>query len=196
MTTKFIKSIAALLLLSASACQYSEDFTGTFNQKPATLNAYSRNIEKDCIRLTLKSDAETLTSAIGADAVFDENDPTRGKSFNTKGSPCGSKLNEYLVGTRSTKIINVVMNARETMIGNNLCQRIYYTQYFYQDTIQFEFRNNLSDLTTGSFVGTGQVSSYTDFNHPNGYSGVYFCNGVFPGNSSGYPDLGPYPLQR
>ena len=104
-------------------------------------------------------------------------------------------LNVQLMA-RTTRVINVVMNARETVIGNHLCQVVYYPQYFYQDTLQFEFRNNLSDLTTGSFAGTGQVNSYTDFSRPNGYGAVYGCNNGFPVNDPGLPYPRPYPLKR
>jgi len=193
MTTKFIQGLILTTLLSLSSCRYSDEFTGTYNQKAATLGAFSKNIEKDCITLTLKSELETRVSAIDADSVFDWNDPLHGKAFNTKNEKCSSKLAEYLVGTRSTKIINTSLNGREVPVGGNLCQIIYYPHYLYQDTIQFEFRNTLSDQTTGAFSGSGHINGYTDWRRPSGYGPIFPCNGGFPRPFPGGPVFGPLP---
>ena len=190
---KLVQRFFLLTLLTLSACRYSDEFTGTYNQKPATLEAFSKNIEKDCISLTLKSDSETRASAIDASSVFDATDPLLGKAFNTKNQNCSARMGDYLVGTRSTKIINTSMNGREVLVGGNLCQVIYYPHYLYQDTIQFEFRNALTDQTTGAFSGSGQINAYSDWSRPSGYGPIYPCNGGFPRPFPGGPAIGPSP---
>ncbi len=190
MTTKIVKLGFACALLTLASCRYSNEFTGTYNQQPATLSAFSKNTDKFCIDLTLKSNSETKTSQISARAVYDENDFQRTKSFNTKTEACGSKLPEYLVGSRSTKIVQVATSARQELSGGGLCHLVFYPQYFYQEMIQFEFRNRLTDQTTGSFAGEGIVDSYVDYTRPSGFGPYFPCNGVYPRPYPGYPNPG------
>jgi hypothetical protein len=98
-------------------------------------------------------------------------------------------LDEYLTGMRSSKIVGTSMFSRIENLNSYLCQMVYYNQYSYTDEIQIAFRNKLSDQSTGSFSGTGQVQSYTDFSRPISYGPVYRCNG----NTYPYPYPYPYP---
>jgi hypothetical protein len=187
-----LKTLNPILLLSltlaVSACRYSNTFNGTFNQNPATLTAFSKNTDKYCISLNLTSGSETRKSFISANPVFDSTDLTRTKFFNTKNEPCSANLDEYLVGNRSTKIVGTSMTSRTESLNSFLCQIVYYTVYAYTDLIQFEFKNKLSDLSTGTFTGTGGMETYTDFRRPVSYGPVYRCNGANP-----YPNPYPYP---
>lgn len=189
-----LKSLNALslvtLVLISTACRYSNEFSGTFNQKPATLTAFSKNTDKYCIALNLTNGTETRQSYISAKSVFDDSDLTRPKLFNTKNEPCSANLEEYLVGLRTTKILGTSVTARNEILSGYLCQMVYYTQYTYADEIQFDFKNKLSDEITGSFSGTGQAQLYIDYSRPVGYGPVYRCSGNYP-----YPGPfpGPYP---
>jgi hypothetical protein len=175
------------LTLTLSACRYSNEFSGMFNDTPATLTAFSKNTDKYCIALTLTAGNETRKSFISARSVFDERDLTRPKAFNTKNEPCSANLDEYLMGVRSSKIVGTSMITRIENLNPYLCQVVFYNQYAYTDDIQMAFRNKLSDQSTGSFSGTGQVQSYTDFGRPISYGPIYRCNG----NQFPYPY--PYP---
>jgi hypothetical protein len=185
------KQLNLLLLLGLplllNACRYSDEFAGTFNNTPATLSAYSKNTDKYCIALNLTAGTETRKSFISAKSAFDERDLTKPKSFNTKNEPCSANLDEYLIGVRSSKIVGTSMVTRVENLNPYLCQMVYYNQFAYTDQVQIDFRNKLSDQSTGNFSGTGQVQSYTDFSRPLSYGPVFRCNGgQFP-----YPY--PYP---
>jgi hypothetical protein len=177
-----LKKLNLFFLLSLplilNACRYSNEFTGVFNQKPAKLSAFSKNTQKYCISLTLTAESETRKSFISANSVFDANDLTRTMTFNTKDEPCSANLSEYLVGSRSTKIVGTSIFSRVENLNSFLCQVVYYNQYSYMDEIQFEFRNKLSDSPTGSFAGTGQVQPYVEFDRPIAYGPVFACNGT------------------
>ena len=177
------------LPLTLNACRYSNEFNGKFNETPATLSAFSKNTEKYCIALNLTAGTETRKSYISANSVFDARDLTRTKAFNTKNEPCSANLDEYLVGTRSTKVTSTRMVSRIENLNSFLCQVVYYNEYGYTDEIQFDFRNKLSDLPTGNFSGTGMVQFYTDFSRPMNVGPVFRCNG----NTWPYPYPYPYP---
>jgi hypothetical protein len=181
--------IAPLLLLGA--CQYQNEFSGTYNQLPAKMSAYSKNTEKFCIELNLKSSQESKQALISARSVFDERDFSRPVSFNTKNENCGSHLPEYIQGTRTTKVLQTRPHNRREMMGGNYCQWVTYQEYLYQDEIQMEFRNRLSDQTVGAFQGTGQMESYVDLSRVVAYGPMmpcYYGPGPFPG--------GPFPFPR
>ncbi|MBU6154173.1 MAG: hypothetical protein KGP28_07710 [Bdellovibrionales bacterium] len=176
------------LTLVLNACRYSNEFTGKFGETAATLTAFSKNTDKYCIALKLTAGAETRRSFISASSVFDASDLTRTKAFNTKNEPCSANLDEYLVGTRSTKVTGTRIISRMENLNSFLCQVVYYNEYGYTDEIQFDFRNKLSDLATGTFSGAGQVQYYVDFSRPINFGPVFRCNG----NNWPYPPY-PYP---
>jgi hypothetical protein len=181
MKTKIIQLFLPLIAtLPLAACQYSNEFHGTFNQEAAVLKAFSKNTDRYCIALTLTSNAEVRTSSISAHSVFDPNDFSRPKSFNTKNEPCTQNLPEYLVGTRSSQVIGTSLSIHPEALGGNLCHDVFYSQYRYQDQIELEFKNELSDLTTGKFTGTGEIQTYTDFSRPVNFGPIYRCNSGYP----------------
>ena len=183
-----------MLGLSLSACNYSNQFQGTFNNTPSTMTAYSSNIDRYCVSLTINANGATKNSFISAQAVFDEKDLLKPMSFNTKGAECGANLDEYLVGTRTTTVVNTTNVTQSESAGVNLCQNVTYRDYHYQENIVLEMRNNVNDQTAGSFSGVGQVAEYVDFDHPVAYGPVYYCG---PSNPYPYPyphpGPGPYP---
>ncbi|NDF15034.1 hypothetical protein EB061_06890 [bacterium] len=173
--------IAPFLLLSA--CRYENEFTGTYNQQPAKMSAFSKNTEKYCIELNVKGNAGTRQAFIGARSVFDERDFSRPVSFNTKGESCGANLPEYLVGSRNTKIQTSRPFTRNEVVAGVFCQWVTYQEFLYNDDIQLEFRNRLSDQTVAVFQGTGRLESFVDFARPVSYGPMYPCSygpGPFP----------------
>ncbi len=177
-----VKTLSVLsLTLALSACRYSNEFSGTFNGEAAKLTALSNNTDKYCIALSLVTPETTRKNFISAQSVFDENSLTEPKSFNTKGTPCNANMSEYLAGTRTSQILgkNVVMDTQ--IVSFNLCRTVYYTQYLYQDALQFEIRSNADDQLVGTFTGKGLQDSYTDYAHPSNYSAPYICGNTHPG---------------
>ena len=181
-----------LFTLSLSACKYSNEFRGSYNGQDATLSAYSKNVNKYCISLDLNSGEQSFKNGIDAGAVYDSGDFNRSKNFNTKGAECSGKYDEYLVGTRSTKILNSYPVSRIENVGIDMCQVVYYQEYLYQDLIQFELKKKSDDSTLGTFKGEGQSERYLDTSRPTGFGPVYFCGPGFP--RGGYPYPYPYPF--
>ncbi len=181
-----------LFTLSLSACKYSNEFRGSFNGQEATLTAYSKNVNKYCISLGLNSGDQSIKNGIDAGSVYDSGDFTRSKSFNTKSADCSSKFDEYLMGTRSTKILNSYPVSRIENSGIDMCQVVYYQEYLYQDVIQFEVKKKADDSTLGTFKGEGQSERYLDTSRPTGFGPLYYCGPGFP--RGGYPY--PYPFPR
>jgi hypothetical protein len=184
----------ALLTLALSACKYSNEFKGTYNGQEATLTAYSKNVNKHCLSLKLVSGEETRKNAINADSVYDSGDFTRSKSFNTKEIPCSKEFPEYLVGTRTSKILTSYPVSRIENFGIDMCRVVYYQEYQYQDVIRFEIKERSNDNTLGTFSGEGLTERYLDTSRPTGFGPVYFC-GPGPGfPRGGYPYPYPYPF--
>lgn len=187
-----IRLILVTSLLLLGACQYENEFSGTYNQTPAKMSAYSKNTEKFCIELNLTNGTETKQAFVSARSVFDPRDFSRPVNFNTKGEGCGSHLPEYILGTRSTKIMQTRPYSRREMVGGNYCQWVTYQEYLHTDQIQMEFRNRLSDQTVGSFQGSGRMESYVDLSRGIAYGPVMPCNyGPYPGGP--YPPYPPFP---
>jgi hypothetical protein len=172
--------------LSLSACNYSNEFTGTFNNAPATMSASSKNINRYCVALNITAGNLTKSSYISAQAVFDVNDFLKPMSFNTKGAECGANLTEYLEGTRNTTVMNISTVMEREQINYNWCRMTTYKDYNYKEEITFDVKNNSDDVTTGSFTGVGEVADYIDRDHPVSYGPEYFCGTV----TQPYP---PYP---
>ncbi len=181
-----------LFTLSLSACKYSNEFRGTYNGQDATLSAYSKNVNKQCISLELTSGDQNLKNGIDVRAVYDSGDFSRSKNFNTKGAACSEKFGEYLSGTRSTKILNSYPVSQIETLGIDMCRVVYYQEYLYQDVIQFELKNKTDDTTLGTFKGEGQSERYLDTSRPTGFGPVFYCDPGFP--RGGYPY--PYPFPR
>ena len=176
------------LALALSACNYSNTFTGTFNGAPATMSAYSKNINKYCVALNIKAGTETKSSFISAQSVFDANDLFKPMAFNTKGAPCGANLEEYLVGNRNATVLNISQTTQRENVGVDYCRYTTYNTYQYKEDITFEMKKNATDETVGTFAGVGEIDQYTDFQHPVQYGPIFFCGQMGP-----YPGPGPYP---
>ena len=88
-----------------SACDYSNTFQGEFNGQPATLSAYSQNIDSDCVALTLNTSSGTLDNFISAQQTFDPNKSARTNELQHHGHPVqckpGSILGGFTLGTSS-----------------------------------------------------------------------------------------------
>ncbi len=190
-------STVLLLALSLTACKYSNTFEGTYNGNPAKLSAYSKNINRYCVALNLTAGSETKSTFISAQDVFDVNDFLKPKAFNTKDANCGSSNEEYLVGNRSTSIIDTTMVSEIRSVNIDFCQQVTYKRYEYNESVTFEFKNKATDQTTGIFNGTGMIGFYVDRDHPVAFGPVYFCgnNYPYPGPRPG-PYPGPYPGPR
>jgi hypothetical protein len=170
----------ALLALTLTACNYSNTFQGTYNDSPASMTAYSRNINRYCIALNLTSGAMKKSSYISASLLFDPNDFLRPTVFNSKGSNCGAGLSEYLEGARSTQVLGTSIVYRSENYGFDYCRYVYYQQYRYKEEVRIHFKNNSDDQLVGSFVGMGEVSEYVDFDHPVNYGPIYYCGPYRP----------------
>lgn len=185
-----MKTIITLgLALTLSACNYSNTFKGTYNGAPASMSAYSKNINKYCVALSITAGNETKNSFISAQAVFDPNDFLKPMAFNTKGANCSANLEEYLVGTRNTKVLNIALVSIREQVNFDWCRFTTYNRYTYQEDIAFEVKKNTNDELVGSFVGVGGTGQYTDYDHPVQYGPIYYC-GTRPGP---YPGPGPWP---
>jgi hypothetical protein len=183
-----------------TACEYNNQFNGTFNNTPANLTAYASDIDRYCLALNLTAGTFTDKSFISAQAVYDPNHPDVARSFNTKGAPCSANLSEYLVGTRAVNTLAVTQVSSDEHINSYQCEVVYYKQVQYQETLTFDIHRNSDDSVVGSFSGLGSVSSYTDTDHPTGYGQIYQCGVIYqpspqpyPYPQPGYPQ--PYPGQ-
>ncbi len=177
------------LAVSLSACNYDNTFVGSLNGAPASMTAQSKNIARYCIALAITAGSETKSSFISAQSVFDENDFLKPMSFNTKGAPCGANLDEYLVGSRSTTVLQRSLETHLEVTGSQ-CQYITYNKYKYKEDISFEMKKNDTDVTTDVFNGVGEESEYTDFDHPVNVGPIYYCGPSYP---SPYPHGYPHP---
>jgi len=201
-----ILSLSVVGLLAS--CNYSNEFTGSFNGTPATLSAYSKNINKYCVSLAIKQGVApgsngtvVKNSFISAQAVYDPNDLLKPVFFNTKGAGCSVNLDHYLVGSRKAEVLgNRLVTRREYTNLIDWCQMVTYKQYQYKEKIDFEVRALAGDQTQGQFAGTGAESSYVDLARPVSAGPVFYCgtyNGPYPGPGypGGYPRPfpGPYP---
>jgi len=169
---------AFLLIFSLSACDYSNEFNGTFNGVPALMNAYSKNVNNYCVALTITAGVETKATYINAQSVYNANDLFEPVEFNTKGSLCGANLSEYLVGIRNTKILRVSKISQLDNVDNDYCRFITYNQYQYEEFISLEFKNNLNDQSTGKFSGLGQEKIFVDYDHPVSFSPHFLCGQI------------------
>ncbi len=193
---KKINSILPLVFVFVlSACNYSNEFTGSFNGTPATLSAYSKNVNRYCIALNLKG-AVTKSNFISASDVYNSSDIFAAKSFNTEGTQCAANQSEYLVGNRVATVLSTSEVSRVVDVGFYDCQTVYYNAYSYRETINVEFRNKISHATTGSFNGTGLVNTYVDTDRPTRYGRIWMCRNPYPGPfpGPGYPR--PFPRPR
>ncbi len=183
-----------LLALSLTACKYSNTFEGTYNGNPASMTAYSKNINRYCVALNMKSGSETKSTYISAQDVFDSNDFLKPMSFNTKNANCGSDNEEYLVGNRKTTVLGESLVTFQSSVNVNYCQQVTYKRYEYKEDVTFEFKKKSNDELTGTFSGIGLIDYFTDTNHPVAYGPIYFCGNGYPG---GYPYPGPgFPYPR
>jgi hypothetical protein len=192
-TIQFKSLLAVALAFTVSACNYSNEFTGTYNSAPAKLSAYSKNINTYCVALSLESNGIKKSNFISAQAVFDPNDLLAPKNFNTKGSQCAANQSEYLVGTRSATVLATNQVAQTRSVGAYDCQVVYYKQYQYQEKITFQIQNNADDAIVGTFDGVGQSAQYIDDAHPVGYGPIYQCRPYPQPYPRPYPGPGPYP---
>jgi len=183
-------TLSMVLALTLSACKYSNTFTGTYQNEAASMTAYSGNISRYCIALSLSAGAVKKTSSISGSLLFDPNDFLKTTAFNTKGTACDAGLAEYLVGTRSTTVLGVSTVYQEEHDNYNFdfCRSVYYKQYQYKEQVTVDFKNNLDDQLVGSFVGTGEVGEYVDYDHPVNYGPIYYCGPYQP-----FPPFPPYP---
>ena len=62
---------AVVVGLTLSACDYTNEFKGTYNGEPATMSAHSNNINRYCVALNITAGANTKSSYISAQSVFD-----------------------------------------------------------------------------------------------------------------------------
>lgn len=188
-----MKKIVMILTLTftLSACRYSNTFNGTYNGAPASMNAYSKNINKYCISLEIASEGATKNLFISAQSVYDPNDLLKPMMFNTKGANCGLNLSEYLVGNRNTTVTNISYVTERVIVTPSYCQFLTFKNYQYKEEISFELKNNSDDQLVGSFQGIGQVSQYIDRDHPVNSGPIFYC-----GNPNPYPGPYPYPYPR
>jgi hypothetical protein len=188
-----------------SACEYNESFNGSYNGTPASLTAYSSNINRYCVALNLTAGSVTDKSFISAQAVYDENDPFATKTFNTKGSDCSQNLSEYLIGTRNVQVINTTQVSSINHLNSYQCQVVYYKEYTFIESLNFEIHRNNDDSMVGSFAGSASAETYTDTDRPVSYGQIYQCGVIYqpgpqpypypqPGYPQPYPNPGyPYP---
>jgi hypothetical protein len=193
-----MKNINSLLVVALAftlgACEYSNDFTGTYNNVPANLSAYSKNVNKYCVALSLESNGTTKTNFISAQDVFDANDLFASKNFNSKGTECAANQTEYLVGTRTAKVLGTSEVAESRSVGAYDCQTVVYKQYTYQESISFDLKTIADDQAVGSFAGTGVVATNVDRDHVLRYGPIYQCQPrPMPYPRRGYPYPYPYP---
>jgi hypothetical protein len=187
-------ALLASFTLLFSACKYQNEFQGTWNGQTATLSAYSKNVDKFCVSLTLTSGSEVRKNAIRAGEVYDSGDFTRTKTFNTKGTACAGEFNEYLTGSRSTRILSTRPVSRMENRGIDFCQVVYYNEYLYQDDLRFEVKKASDDSVVGTFNGSGETESYVDYSRPAGYGPIFFCDNGFPRPGFPYPFPRNYPF--
>lgn len=186
--------LAVALAFTVSACNYSNEFTGTFNGSSAKLTALSKNINKYCVALELTSNLGVKNNFISAQAVFNPNDLFAAKDFNTKGAECSVNQTEYLVGTRTATVLGTSEVSETQSVGAYNCQTVYYKNYTYQEKIAFQLKANADDQTVGTFEGTGLVDNFTDRSRVTRYGNVWMCRAPmpYPYPGPGYP-RGPYP---
>jgi hypothetical protein len=182
--------IALSLSLSLSSCKYSNTFQGTYNDSPASMTAYSRNINRYCVALNLTAGDQTKKSYISSKYLFDPNDFLKPTSFNSKGDQCQTNLDEYLVGTRNTTVLGDALVYREENVNYNYCQSVFYKQYQYKEDVKIDFKKTADDQLVGTFVGVGNVDYYIDYGHPVAYGPIYYCGPIRP---RPYPHPYPYP---
>ncbi len=170
------KRITILILaLSTTACNYSNSFNGSFNGNAALMNAYSKNINKYCVSLKITTESKVINSFINAQSVFDRNDLLKPTTFNTKGSPCGASLNEYLVGSRNINVLNISQVSEREQTKNNYCRFNTFNKYHFKESITFEMKSNTTDQTIGAFTGIGEDAEFVDYQHPVEYGEEYYC---------------------
>ena len=187
-----------LLALSLTACNYSNTFEGAYNGTPAKMTAYSKNINRYCIALSLTAGSETKSAFISASDVFDSGDLLKPKSFNSKGTNCSANQDFYLAGVRKTTVLGTSPVTYQSSVNANYCQQVTYNRYTYKEDISFEIKKNANDEVTGKFEGVGQEADFVDRDHPIAYGPIYYCgNYPYPGPGYPYPGPGyPYPYPR
>ncbi len=184
-----------LLALSLTACKYSNTFEGTYNGNAAKMTAYSKNINRYCISLSLTAGSETKQAFISASDVFDSSDLLKPKAFNSKGTNCSANQDDYMSGVRKTNVLGTSLVTYQNSVNSNYCQQVTYNRYLYKEEISFEFKKNANDEITGKFEGIGEESYYVDRDHPVAYGPIYYCGGSYPYPypGPGYPYPYPYP---
>ena len=191
--------VSALILSSVlSGCKYSNEFKGTFNDQPATLDAYSKNINKYCIALTLDSGSTHQSYSASSDDLFVASNFLAPSSYNTKPSNCGSTFPNYLVGTRNVTVLGTSEVQDIAQVGFDYCRVEYYRQYHYQESVSFEVRQRADDSLVGKFLGTGSPGYFTDDSVTLRVGPVYYCGSYYPNypwypGYPGFPYPGPFP---
>lgn len=157
--------LAILAVLSLSACRYDNSFTGqyTTGMKPdvATLDAYSSNVSRYCIRLDLTVNGdETLTNSISAGDVIDRNNLLAAKDFNTKDANCNADEATYMTGSRSTDVVSTGVSTTFERCSATFCRRVDYRTYDYTENLKLNFVDATTDKIRGTFEGKGQVKTW------------------------------------
>jgi hypothetical protein len=162
------------LLFTVTGCRYSNTFNGSFQDlsgvtptsSTATLSAFSKNINKFCIDLTLEHDGQTFATAIHASEVFDQNDPLASKAFNTKGSDCNPNADTFISGQRNVKIVSSYSIYEQVACTPERCAQVVYPVYRYQESIQMNVVQSKDDKMVGKFEGSASDQNYIDHDHP------------------------------
>ncbi|MBS1959917.1 MAG: hypothetical protein JST80_10625 [Bdellovibrionales bacterium] len=157
--------LAIIALVSLSACRYDNSFTGqyTIGMKPdnATLDAYSSNVRRYCIRFDLSVNGEDrLTNSISAGDVIDQNNLLAAKDFNTKGANCNADETTYMTGHRSTDVVSTGVNTTFERCSSTFCRRVDTKTYDYTENLKLNFVNAADDKIKGTFEGRGQVKTW------------------------------------
>ena len=123
----------------------------------------------------ITTESKVINSFINAQSVFDRNDLLKPTTFNTKGSPCGASLNEYLVGSRNINVLNISQVSEREQTKNNYCRFNTFNKYHFKESITFEMKSNTTDQTIGIFTGIGEDAEFVDYKHPVEYGEEYYC---------------------
>lgn len=174
--------LALAAVLAVSGCKYDNTFTGTYTDAATntastgiSLDAYSKNVNKYCVKLTLNTPQKWVTG-ISASEVIDSNDVLASKSFNTRESNCNPDETTYLVGSRSTQVLSTHQVYELQRCSFNYCDRVAYKRYDYVENIQFNVIDSRTGATKGSFQGTGEPSAFIDDSRIVNHTGcVIYC---------------------
>ena len=158
--------LLAALCVVASACKYSNQFTGTLNGESATVSVKAKNIYQGCVDAVVTTNSAQAVYSISATTTFNPTNAGAAKVFTTKNTVCNSGAAEYVVGTRTPKVLNAEKIVAVESEDNFYCQTVAYKEYTYQEELAFDVKSVSNDQTISSFKGNGKKLSYIDYSNP------------------------------